>query len=161
MEPYRGRGMPDLPWKGGCGFQAPPGPPLSSCSPSSSWTSWARTAVLLIWSLLVGMIWGLLAGVGAVLSAVAAIVRAPIARRRSEPAQPSRLVRLGAASVGLAVCLGLCVCEIFVNVLIGVAIVWGTLASREMGKVWNCLVFPVCYMYLLVAMGGGEHVFRR
>jgi hypothetical protein len=101
MEPYRGRGMPDLPWKGGCGFQAPPGPPLSSCSPSSSWTSWARTAVLLIWSLLVGMIWGLLAGVGAVLSAVAAIVRAPIARRRSEPAQPSRLVRLGAASVGL------------------------------------------------------------
>ena len=133
MEPYRGRGMPDLPWKGGCGFQAPPGPPLSSCSPSSSWTSWARTAVLLIWSLLVGMIWGLLAGVGAVLSAVAAIVRAPIARRRSEPAQPSRLVRLGAASVGLAVCLGLCVCEIFVNVLIGVAIVWGTLASREMG----------------------------
>ena len=54
MEPYRGRGMPDLPWKGGCGFQAPPGPPLSSCSPSSSWTSWARTAVLLIWSLLVG-----------------------------------------------------------------------------------------------------------
>ena len=85
MEPYRGRGMPDLPWKGGCGFQAPPGPPLSSCSPSSSWTSWARTAVLLIWSLLVGMIWGLLAGVGAVLSAVAAIVRAPIARRKYRP----------------------------------------------------------------------------